>query len=240
MITPKVSILIPAYNQPQYLRDALTSIKYQTFKDFEVIITDDSSDNSMESIVDEYPELDIKYYKNPVRLGSPRNWNEAIAKSSGEYIKFLHHDDWFTNTDGLQLFVQALDDNPQSDFAFSCSNACNPSGSIIRTHCPEEYQLTMLKDDPTSVFQENFIGAPSATIYRRTVNKLFDTRMKWRVDIDFYISVLKQNPEFVFIPKDLVCCMCGLQAVTQECQNSIRIRLFEWVYLYLKIILGRI
>jgi len=129
MITPKVSILIPAYNQPQYLRDALTSIKYQTFKDFEVIITDDSCDNSMESIVDEYPELDIKYYKNPVRLGSPRNWNEAIGKSSGEYIKFLHHDDWFTNTDGLQLFVQALDDNPQADFAFSCSNACNPSGS---------------------------------------------------------------------------------------------------------------
>jgi glycosyltransferase involved in cell wall biosynthesis len=237
MIIPKVSILIPTYNQPDYLRYALDSIVRQTYKNFEVIITDDSEDNAILSVTDEFSGvLSIKYFKNPVRKGSPDNWNEAITKSSGQYLKFLHHDDWFTNEDSLQTYVQALDDNPQADIAFSCTNVCDIHHTIMRTHCPGERELFWLKKSPDNLFPYNFIGAPSATIYRRNVNKLFDKRLKWVVDIDFYISILKDNPLFVFIPQNAVCCTYGAPGqVTMECENNKTTELFEWIYLFNKI-----
>jgi glycosyltransferase involved in cell wall biosynthesis len=237
MITPKVSILIPTYNQPDYLRYTLDSIVHQTFKNIEVIITDDSEDNSILSVVNEFStELVIKYFKNPVRKGAPDNWNEAIAKSSGQYIKFLHHDDWFTNEDSLKAYVQALDDNPHSNFAFSCTNIYDTNHNIIYTHCPTERELVRLRKNPVNLFPRNFVGAPSATIYRRNVDKLFDNHLKWVVDIDFYISILKDNPIYVYIPKNAVCCTYGAPGqITLECLNNKKIELFEWIYLFNKI-----
>jgi glycosyltransferase involved in cell wall biosynthesis len=237
MLPPKVSILIPTYNQPDYLRNALDSIVCQTYKNFEVIITDDSEDTVIKSVVDEFStKLDIKYFKNPVRKGSPGNWNEAISKSSGHYIKFLHHDDWFTNKDSLQEYVHALDNIPHANFAFSCTNICDINHNIIRTHCPTERELIKLRKNSINLFPHNFVGAPSATIYRRNVNKLFDNRLKWVVDIDFYINILKEDPMFVFIPKNAISCMDGAPGqITLECQNNKSIELFEWIYLFNKI-----
>jgi glycosyltransferase involved in cell wall biosynthesis len=236
MVIPKVSILIPTYNQPDYLRSALDSVVNQTYRNFEVIITDDSENNSIISVVDEFSkELAIKYFKNPVRKGSPDNWNEAIAKSSGQYIKFLHHDDWFTNEDSLRAFVQALEDNPHANFAFSCTNICDTNRNVIRTHCPTERELVRLRKNPVNLFPHNFVGAPSATIYRCTVNKLFDKNLKWVVDIDFYIRILKDAPLFVYIPKTAVCCTHGAPGeITLECQNNKKIELFEMMYLFNK------
>jgi glycosyltransferase involved in cell wall biosynthesis len=237
MAAPKVSILIPTYNQPDYLRQALKSIAMQTYKDMEVIITDDSEDDSVLSVVTEFSsDLKIRYFKNKVRKGSPENWNEAVAKSSGEYIKFLHHDDWFADKDSLQAYVQALENNPQADFAFSCTNVCDTDRAVLYIQCPTNRELSRLRKNPVNLFPDNFVGAPSATIYRRSVNKLFDTRLKWVVDIDFYISILKENPVFVFIPKNAVCFTSGAHGqVTLECLNNKKVEMFEWIYLFNKI-----
>jgi hypothetical protein len=68
------------------------------------------------------------------------------------------------------------------------------------------------------------------------VNKLFDERLKWVVDIDFYISILRDNPMFVYIPKNAVCCTYGAPGeITGECENNKNIELFEWIYLFNKI-----
>ena len=94
----KVSICIPAYEQPYNLDKCLKSILKQTFKDYEVIITDDSKESNLFDIVEKYIEdMDIKYIKNTLSKGSPENWNKAISLATGKYIKILHHDDSFKN-----------------------------------------------------------------------------------------------------------------------------------------------
>src|SRR5215469_11343388 len=100
-LNPKVSICIPAFQQPTCLRRALDSVFFQTFKDYEVIISDDSTDNSVENVVREYnrERAGVKYHKNAVTKGSPENWNAAIELATGEYIKILHHDDCFSGKD---------------------------------------------------------------------------------------------------------------------------------------------
>lgn len=234
---PKVSICIPAYEQPENLLRALTSVFKQTFKDYEVVITDDSPDDSVGLVVKEFNKhSNLRYYKNKTRKGSPENWNESVRLASGEYIKFLHHDDWFSNENSLAVFVNMLERNPKTDFAFCPSLNCGSDGKLRYVNTTSNSQLQMLHADPKVLFKGNFIGAPSATIYRRQINQEFDPRMKWLVDIDFYIRVLANRRGFEYTRQPLVCIALESSGkVTDECVGNKRIEVFEYLYLYTKI-----
>src|ERR1700752_965375 len=126
MPAPKVSICIPAYNQPENISRALESVRVQTFTDYEVIVTDDSSNDSVKEAVSKFSFGDkLKYIKNSPVLGSPENWNEAIRHATGEYIKILHHDDWLASPTSLATYVKMLDEHPESDIAFCAIKALN-------------------------------------------------------------------------------------------------------------------
>lgn len=236
-MSPKVSICIPAYNQPSNLRRALESIFIQTFKDYEVVITDDSPDNSVSIVAAEFGQhANLRYYKNKTRKGAPENWNEAVRLASGEYIKILHHDDWFSDKNSLAEFVNILERNPKADFAFCPSLNCGTDGKLRYVNTTTEAQIKMLHADPSVLFQGNFIGAPSATIYRRQIDQEFDPRLKWLVDIDFYIRLLADKKEFVYSRRPLVCVSLESPGkVTDECLGNKRVEVFEYLYLYTKL-----
>jgi len=169
---PRVSICIPAYNQPSNLHRALESVFLQTFKDFEVVITDDSPDNSVSIVAAEFGQhANLRYYKNKNRKGSPENWNEAVRLASGELIKILHHDDWFSDENSLAEFVNILEQNPKADFAFCPSLGFGGDGKLRYVHTTTDAQIKMLRAGPRILFQGNFIGSPSETIYRLQVDK---------------------------------------------------------------------
>ncbi|HUZ60328.1 MAG TPA: glycosyltransferase, partial [Hanamia sp.] len=87
---PLISICIPAYKHVDYLKKLLDSVSIQTFKDFEVVITDDSPDDGVKQLLETFPTTNnIRYYKNSKALGTPENWNEAIRKSEGTWIKLM-------------------------------------------------------------------------------------------------------------------------------------------------------
>ena len=103
-----ISICIPAYKHIEYLKRLLDSIVIQTFRDFEVVITDDSPGNEVAVLVDKYrQELKIVYKKNNPISGSPGNWNQAILNASGDWIKIMHDDDWFSSPSSLELFAKS-------------------------------------------------------------------------------------------------------------------------------------
>lgn len=235
---PKVSILIPAYRQPEMLARALASVFQQTFQDFEVIVTDDSPDDSVQAVVSSFSkDSRLKYFKNIERKGSPGNWNEAIRLASGEYIKFLHHDDWLYSEQSLSIFVNALDCNPQAMLAFGETIVWEQTGLNQRLHSPTKQQLKSLRQSPTVLIDGNIIGAPSATIYRNHSNLHFDIRLKWLVDIDFYIALMKICGEFVFCSQPLINTTAGADhQVTAECVGNKEVEVFEYCYLYRKYI----
>ena len=109
---PLVSICIPAYNQPDKLIYLLDSIRIQTFKNFEVIVSDDSSDNSVQQLCEQYSDLKIQYYKNTPSKGTPQNWTYSISKAEGEWVKIMHHDDYFADRHALEKFVEFADLHP--------------------------------------------------------------------------------------------------------------------------------
>jgi glycosyltransferase involved in cell wall biosynthesis len=99
-IFPLVSILIPTYNQANYLEKALDSALNQTYKNTEIIICDDSTTNEVENLVRKYMTQSdkIKYFNNGGPLGTKGllNAKKCFSLSSGEYISYLLHDDLYS------------------------------------------------------------------------------------------------------------------------------------------------
>ena len=197
-----VSICIPAFNQTGFLKRTLDSIGNQDYRNFEVVLSDDSSTYEVAALAEHYKGMfPVKYVRNASPLGPPANWNHAIDISSGELIIVMHHDDWFSESGSLRKFVEAVNVSG-AGFAFCISEILNVSTGAITHNIPPPSFLNALGKDPRVLFNNNRIGAPSAVIFKKNTLR-FDDRMKYVVDIDFYIRYLAAS-KFVYIPEPLI------------------------------------
>ncbi len=213
-----VSICIPAYEYPELLKTCLLSIVNQTYQNFEVIITDDSSHDELAKIVKDINDDRIHYYKNPLALGSPANWNKCISVATGDLIKILHHDDRFYNDYSLAEFVQPFIINPDLKFAFSQCVNIYPDKEV--PYKISEHVIKKIIEHPTLLLLFNGIGAPSTTIFKKQVyNEFkFDEKSKWFVDVVFYINVLNKFNYVHTIKKALI--KVTAQSNTQVTNNT--------------------
>ncbi len=92
----KISVIIPVYNTEKYLRRCFDSVIAQDYKNLEIVIINDGSEDNSEQIINEYknkyPEL-ISYYKKE-NSGVADTRNFGIEKAKGDYIMFLDSDDY--------------------------------------------------------------------------------------------------------------------------------------------------
>lgn len=233
---PAVSICIPAYRQPVFLARAIESVFTQDFQDFEIIVTDDSeTDELLEVVAKWQSDSRFIYRRNEVRLGSPGNWNAAMALARSDLIKFLHHDDWFSSNESLGRFVQVMTEQPGVNFAFSAGNTCDFDGRPISGYGPSPEQLDRLRRQPSFLQYGNFVGSPSSTIFRKTDGFFFDEKLKWVVDIYAYLQLLGESPSFEFIPDALVSATSNAaHQITQSVAADPVLRISEHLYLYAK------
>jgi len=235
---PRVSICIPAYCQVKYLKRTLESILQQDYDDYEIVITDDSPNESIITLIE---SMDfggrMRFHRNDATLGSPENWNEAVRRASGDYIKIMHHDDYFVCTHALRLFVRSLDEQSDVALCFSASRADDVVTGETRDHLVNPGQLAELLSDPVArLFKGNIIGAPSATIYRRSVGQEYDGKLRWLVDVEFYMRIFAQNLRVAYIPEVLVGTSTNAgHQVTAVCQDSGQVELFEYARVFGKI-----
>ncbi len=229
---PKVSICIPAYNQVVYLKRTLDSILSQTYQDYEVIVTDDTPGFMVKELVEQYDFSGrLHYLKNLTSLGTPENWNEGIRKASGEYIKILHHDDWFTADNSLEQYVNLLSNNPGSALAFSGSLVLLPNGDNW-VHQISTTEAAKIQSNPVCLFLENRIGSPSAVIYRKDVLEYFDNNLKWLVDVEFYIRVIHKFKKTSYSAEPLVTTFGAEGRVSDFCINNPQVEIFENFYVF--------
>ena len=89
----KFSIIIPVYNVQDYLKKCLDSVINQSYKNFEIIIINDGSEDDSESVIKSYKDKRIKYfYQKNSGLSATRN--NGVLKASGEYLLFVDSDDY--------------------------------------------------------------------------------------------------------------------------------------------------
>lgn len=231
---PLISICIPAYKNVVYLERLLRSIQSQTFLDFEVVVTDDSPDTAVRELTDRYQSLlPIRYFRNEIALGSPANWNAAIAYAKGQWIKIMHDDDWFADEQSLAVFANAIQQTKAS-FIFSGFVNVQLETGAEHPFVISNTQEKMLRQNPLYLFRTNYIGHPSTTLIKNELAQWFDESIKWVVDFEFYIRVLRQH-SFYAIKQPLIHIGIGSEQITKASFRKREVELPENFYLLNKL-----
>lgn len=108
----RVSIALTTYNGEKYIEDQLNSLIRQTRKFDELIICDDNSTDSTYNILEKYASENpnIKLFRNKIKLGFKKNFEQAILYTTGDYIALCDQDDiWCDNH--LQVLLNSIGDN---------------------------------------------------------------------------------------------------------------------------------
>lgn len=129
---PRVTLGLPVYNGSDYLRETLDSVKAQTFQDYELIVSDNDSDDDTALIVQEFAASDsrIQYFRHAPNIGAHKNYNSILPRCRTEYFKWLAHDDLLA-PEFLQACVDALDQHPDAVLAFAATDKIDGSGNKV-------------------------------------------------------------------------------------------------------------
>lgn len=198
---PVVSVVVPCYNQAQFLAPALQSILAQSFSDWEVLLVDDGSTDQTRSVAAEFTDPRIRYLHQENRgLAAARNSGIRAARS--EIIALLDSDDVW-EPEFLGRMHACLDSNPAAVAAYCGHRYIDSSGETVGTPSP--------KIVPAECFHLALIGegnwiVPSAVIFRKSPAEmvgLFDESLKALEDTDLWIRLSAQN-SFIGLNETLV------------------------------------
>jgi glycosyltransferase involved in cell wall biosynthesis len=230
--TPFISICIPAYKNVNYLKRCLFSINEQTYKNAEVVISDDSNDDSVKKFLDSFNlSFPLIYIRNKKSLGSPANWNNAIKHAKGNWIKMMHDDDWFATPQALSIFANATT-KTNADIIFSGFTNVNIGKKDNATFIINNYQKQLIKKNAVNLLKKNFIGHPSTTLVKNKTPFYYDEHLKWVVDIEFYIRVLNIKPSnFYCIKQSLLNIGIGDDQITKQAFRNPATEIPENIYL---------
>lgn len=194
IVSPLVSVVIPAFNSAKFIATAIDSALNQTFKDFEIIVIDDGSVDETRNVVARYGEAGLVkyYYQNNAGPASARN--NAIEKATGQLIAFLDSDDtWHHNK--LELQVEFMSNNPHFAMSFT-DMLLTANGQVVHKSYLRDKDYKWLGQGwiYENILHENFIF-PSTVIIRSDVIKslgCFDDSLKIAEDRDLWLRIAEK------------------------------------------------
>jgi len=158
--TPKISVIICAYNRANLLPIAIESVLVQSFADFELIILDDASKEDIKSVIPD--DSRIRYMRNEKNRGIAKSRNRALDEARGEFVAILDSDDFWNNRDKLATQLAFLAEHPHisvvGTWAEVIDREGDPKGEIINFSDPKEIYRNMLRRNPL---------VHSSVLYRR-------------------------------------------------------------------------
>ena len=188
--TPKVSVLMCAYNSEKYVAEAIESILNQTFKDFEFIIINDGSTDKTAEIVAEYAKRDkrIKFINNKQNAGLIAALNQGLEFCHGEYIARMDSDDISLPT-RFEKQVAYMDAHPECGV---CGAGIKKFGTNITKEQVFNYQPIMRLLD--FVIHGNKVAHPSTMIRKSVLDEhdiKYNPAYKYAEDFAFWVEVSK-------------------------------------------------
>jgi glycosyltransferase involved in cell wall biosynthesis len=117
--------------QVAHLTSAIQSALDQTWNEIEIIVSDDSPDESLKSVIDGFGDDRIRYRRNTPALGVARNHWAAFREARGEYIALLNHDDSLAPT-FVERLIEPLMEDPTLAVAFCDHWVMNADGNHAR------------------------------------------------------------------------------------------------------------
>ena len=209
MKDPLVSIIIPVYNGSDYLRESIDSALAQTYKNLEVIVVNDGSndDCKTEEIALSYKNK-ITYYANE-NGGVSSALNTGIKNMNGEYFSWLSHDDlYYPNKISEQ--VELLNKNNTSNIIVNCSyEVIDEEGNPITTS-RRKNKAQKMQYEPHEAFKMLFSGGNfngcALLVPKKAIreNRLFDENLAFIQDWKMWVLLSLDNYMFLSVNKPLI------------------------------------
>jgi glycosyltransferase involved in cell wall biosynthesis len=180
---PKITVYLVTKNRFRLLKLALASIEAQTFRDFELIVVDDGSDDESSVYLKDYnPPFGYQYFRNETSLGAPSARNIAIKAARGEFITGLDDDDRF-HEQRLEKLMNAWDDRSA---LVTSDDYFEKKDRLIRWRKPKHISLETL-------LHRNLIGNQvfTRTQYLQDIGG-FDPNLVAAQDYDLWVRLLKR------------------------------------------------
>ncbi|MCI0563600.1 MAG: glycosyltransferase [Nitrososphaera sp.] len=210
-LLPKISIIVPTYNNASFLADTIDSILIQNRKDIEIIVVDDGSEDDTRNVLNRYGHL-IKYIYQENSGGASRPRNVGMMASQGEYICIFDSDD-LMKAGKLNRQINFLDKNPRLSLVFTdfCDfdkdhifmshvSACTLFAQTRKIEVGDGEFAVTANDAFNTLFIENYVGT-SSIMFRRSLLDLvggFDESLAISEDMDFLFRA-SQATDFGYI-----------------------------------------
>ncbi|GAK58828.1 glycosyl transferase, family 2 [Candidatus Vecturithrix granuli] len=132
---PQVSVGLPVYNGENFIAEAIDSILNQSFEDLELVICDNASTDTTMEICQKYLSQDkrIQYHRHEKNFGAAYNYNRSFELASGEYFKWISHDDLCAPT-FLERCVEVLDRETSCVLCYPKTAIIDEYGEILSYH----------------------------------------------------------------------------------------------------------
>lgn len=188
---PKISVIIPVYNNAQYLHQCMDSVINQTEKDLEIICVDDKSTDDSLQILKDYAKKDnrIVVIESNENNGVSHARNKALEKMTGEYTCFLDSDDFLEPISCKYLVNDMINNNTD----LSCGGHCkvNKFERKISTWLPERIVSTNLFEDINKLTKHrNVTQKMFKSEIIKSNNITFNTSLHYMEDALFLITYL--------------------------------------------------
>ncbi|MEH1907139.1 glycosyltransferase family 2 protein [Nostoc sp.] len=151
---PLVSVIIPTYNRPEYLKQAIASAIKQTYQNIEIIIYDNCSSENPQALVASFGDSRIKFWRHQQNVGMLANQQHGFKIARGKYVASLHDDDIW-NEDFLAKLVPLLEANSELIIAF-CDQYIIDANGIINHVGTEENTRGYKRDKLTPGIHQPF------------------------------------------------------------------------------------
>ena len=193
---PLVSVVIPTYNRQAYLKEAIFSVIQQTYKNIEIIVSDDFSSENPQALIDSFNDPRLQLRRNETNLGVGLNTTYAFDSSKGKYVASLNDDDrWQKNF--LEQLIPHLEANPEVVLVFCDYYVINGDGEIDQKKTREHTQREKRDNLAGGIYKpfhklglidKAVFSASAAVIRKNSVqwNKLYEAGVFW----DYYMTYL--------------------------------------------------
>lgn len=193
-INKLVSIIVPCFNQGNFLEETLNSVIKQSYNNWECIIVNDGSTDNTEEIAKKYLEKDhrFKYFKQENK-GRSESRNFGIKKSNGEYILPLDSDD-LIGEEYLNKATKILEEKPKVSIVYCDAKKFGIENKIWKL---PKYSLE-------AILSQNIIFA--SALFRRSdfdSTNGYDNRLDILEDWDMWLSIIELGGNVYKIPEIL-------------------------------------
>lgn len=169
---PKVSVILPAYNAAEHISTALRSLADQTWRNLEVIVVDDVSEDGTFEVAAEFASKDVRFtvLKSEANQGSYAARNLALTRATGDYITVHDSDDW-SHPQKIEMQMKHI--APCMDYNFSMWVRATPELFFTGTTRPESQFV--LRNDSSALYSRDLIASLGG----------WDDRMRIAADVEF-------------------------------------------------------